>query len=458
MDNNLLRRMCSVIVGLLLIAQALFFTLPASALIPSSVGGYALGYVGGKTRALTDDFVITVKTDNYGTSSDTQFTIPTTGVGYDYNVDCDNDSVLEDMNQTGDYTCNYPAAGTYTVRIIDNKGDGTGFPRIYFAPGGDKEKLLTIEQWGTGIWSSMGSAFEGCSNLSVQATDKPDLSNVTDMSFMFLGASAFNEDIGNWDTSSVTDMSWMFKNATSFNQDIGPWETSNVTNMMKMFSGASAFNQDIGTWDTSNVTNMWGMFEEATAFNQDIGSWETSNVTNMWGMFSLATAFNQDIGTWKTSNVTDMTGMFAGATAFNQDIGSWDTSSVWSMWAMFNGATVFNQDIGSWNTSSVTSMFSMFAHASAFDQDIGSWNVTELTLANFMFENVALSTENYDALLIGWNVQALQPGVTLTGGFSTYCDGEAARQNMIDVHGWTITDGGKKCGTDFSIFLPLVLK
>ncbi len=55
--------------------------------------------------AEVDDFVITVKTDNTGSSSDTQFTIPASGGGYDYNVDCDNDGTDETTGQTGDYTC-----------------------------------------------------------------------------------------------------------------------------------------------------------------------------------------------------------------------------------------------------------------------------------------------------------------------------------------------------------------
>ena len=48
-----------------------------------------------------------------------------------------------------------------------------------------------------------------------------------------------------WDTSIVTDMSWLFQYAGAFNQPIGNWDTSSVTNMQGMFSHANAFNQNI---------------------------------------------------------------------------------------------------------------------------------------------------------------------------------------------------------------------
>jgi surface protein len=36
------------------------------------------------------------------------------------------------------------------------------------------------------------------------------------------------------------------KRATTFNQDIGDWDVGKVTDMSGMFIGADAFNQDIG--------------------------------------------------------------------------------------------------------------------------------------------------------------------------------------------------------------------
>ena len=186
------------------------------------------------------DFVITVKTDNPGTSASTQFTIPTyPGETYNYNVDCNNDGVNEATGATGNYTCNYAAAGTYTVRIKDNTGAGTGFPRIYFNNSGDQAKTADHRAVGHGQMDFDEQAFSGCTNLAGQASDSPDLSGVTDMSYMFCDASAFNQDIGGWNTANVTNMSYMFYSATAFNQDIGSWNTANVTDM-DTCSGAPA--------------------------------------------------------------------------------------------------------------------------------------------------------------------------------------------------------------------------
>ncbi|CAL6420764.1 unnamed protein product [Bathycoccus prasinos] len=46
-----------------------------------------------------------------------------------------------------------------------------------------------------------------------------------------LSASAFNHDIGSWNTAHVTDMGYMFFRASAFNHDIGSWNTAQVISM-----------------------------------------------------------------------------------------------------------------------------------------------------------------------------------------------------------------------------------
>ena len=93
-------------------------------------------------------------------------------------------------------------------------------------------------------------------------------------------AKAFYGHISDWDVSNVTDMSFMFWKATSFNQPLNNWDVSKVTNMKGMFYWATAFNQPLNNWDVSKVTNMQNMFQKASSFNQPIGDWVVSNVSD----------------------------------------------------------------------------------------------------------------------------------------------------------------------------------
>ncbi|EGP5234026.1 BspA family leucine-rich repeat surface protein, partial [Enterococcus faecium] len=125
---------------------------------------------------------------------------------------------------------------------------------------------------------------------TMEGMDNFDVSNVTDMSYMFSGATRLSMlDVSSWDTSNVTSMYSMFYGATNLSMlDVSSWDTSNVTNMGSMFYGATSLSMlDVSSWDTSNVTGMSSMFYRATNLSMlDVSSWDTSNVTSMYYMFS----------------------------------------------------------------------------------------------------------------------------------------------------------------------------
>ncbi len=451
-----------------------------------------LSVVSATAQTISDDFVLkittTARSDGGTNAADRVFTFSTRDTNYD--IDWDNDGTFEETQANGVQLNVFPTAGTHTIRFR-NLSD------IYINDHADRAKYTSIVQWGTSIWNAdMSNAFTGAINLTMTATDTPNMRAVTDMSLMFGRATSFNGDISGWNTASVTDMFAMFSGATSFNRDIGRWNTASVTRMRSMFSGATSFNQDIGNWTTASVTNMAFMFAGATSFNQDIGRWNTASIINMnvmfqnatsfngdisgwnvatvprmramffnatsfnqdlsgWNvatvvnmrfMFREATSFNQDLGRWNVAKVTDMQGMFQNTTSFNQDLGGWSTIAAANMGFMFAGATSFNQDLGGWNVEKVQYTSSMFSGATSFDQDLGRWNVEAVLGMRDMFDGATLSLTNYDSLLVGWNRQNLRRGVAFHGGSSLYSSPEAqtARENMISSigHNWSITDGG----------------
>jgi surface protein len=364
----------------------------------NTVGVYTITYTatdaagnrGEETRTVnvqqTSAFITRWKTDNPGTTNNNQIKIGTAGSGYDYSVDW-GDGITEN-NISGDAIHTYSAPGTYTVSITGS------FPRIFFDSNDyDNEKLLSIEQWGGQQWQSMNKAFYQCTNLIGNFSDAPDLSQVTDLSHMFAYARNFNQSINNWNVSNITHMNNMFERADVFDQELNGWDVSSVIDMSWLFYRALSFNQNLSSWDVSAVTSMQGTFHVASDFNQDISNWDVSSVTNMESMF-------------------------------------------------FN-AVAFNQDLSSWNVAKVTDMFRMFKLASSFDQDLSNWELSKVTTMGEMFNDIALSTSNYNALLNGLSVQTLQNNVVFGAGNSRYStSSQGARDTLTNVYNWTVTDGG----------------
>lgn len=197
---------------------------------------------------------------------------------YDYTIDWGDGTVENITFNNFAAQHQYAQPGSHTVAI-----KGT-FPAIlmdkYVAPvtPADALKLASIEQWGTNPWASMNNAFIGCENMVYNATDVPNLSQVTNMSGMFAGALVFNGDLSDWDVSNVSNMYTMFAKAVAFEgTGLSDWKTGNVTNMNGMFYEAEAFNGDLGTWDISSVANM----EDMLSFS-GLSSENYSNTLKGW--------------------------------------------------------------------------------------------------------------------------------------------------------------------------------
>ena len=362
-----------------------------------------------------EEFIILVKTDNAGTSASDQFTIPTGPFVGSYNYDVDWGDGTTDTGVTTSITHTFlGGAGTYIVKI-----SGT-FPKIYFNNGGDKLKLLEVQNWGAILWQRMDNSFYGCTNMTITATDAPDFSALTNGTFnlMFYNCESLNgNNLSNWNTSGFTSLSSALGFASAsftglFNADLSGWDVSNVTSFANMFILSDSFNNGgasgIGNWDVSSATTFSRMFQQSP-FNQDISNWQTTSATNMSFMFLLNTVFNQDISSWDVSGVTNFGSMFSSASSFNQNLGAWQLNT---------GVTTMNQ----------------------------------------IFRNTAMSTANYTDTIVSWANQvftnsgpfnvnmATQTGRTFDtsrSGGANFANAGAARTYLTTATptgaGWTIS-------------------
>jgi surface protein len=165
--------------------------------------------------------------------------------------------------------------------------------------------IRSLDHWGSASAPTNANyAFYGATNLTSVPANIP--TTLTGMSYMFFGATSFNDaNVRSWDVSKVTNMYAMFNKAASFNQDLSNWNVGNVTDMGHMFNGATAMNSALNSWNTLKVTNMDRMFFGASSFNQPLDKWVTTNVTNMLLMFHGA-PYTQNLTTWDMNKISKM--------------------------------------------------------------------------------------------------------------------------------------------------------
>ncbi|MDB0024744.1 BspA family leucine-rich repeat surface protein [bacterium] len=246
-----------------------------------------------------------------------------------------------------------------------------------------------------------------------------DVSNATDMSFMFAGFSGFNLDISNWDVSNVTNMKGMFYaipvdlSQTNSDNEIPlylPYNSVNGVVWSAIFTQSPSLSPILQPWISSyagpNSSNV--AFELGEAVVNDATSYVTNALTTATtqtyqelaaqlglpfsvvasgalaaqGIPLLQTAIDQGVS--QTLNIIEYRfniaeNIYKGS--FNKNISGWDVSKVTDMSYMFYDSK-FNQDISNWNVSNVTTMKYMFGRVSNFNQDLTSWNVFNVSICS----------------------------------------------------------------------------
>lgn len=137
--------------------------------------------------------------------------------------------------------------------ILEIKGDIDKFSMSSLNAGaaqGTTAALLSIEQWGTGKWRSLNSAFANCINLEISSTTKgePDLTLCEDLSYMFKGCNRLKmvDPQGKWKLQNVRTLLAMFEDCPQFNDPkIANWDIRNVETLNRTFCRATSFNVKI---------------------------------------------------------------------------------------------------------------------------------------------------------------------------------------------------------------------
>ena len=192
-------------------------------------------------------------------------------------------------------------------------------------------------------------------------------------------------------TFNITDMSNLFDDIyTDRNFDVSKWDVSNVTNMSYIFNHCKEFNGDLSGWNVSNVTDMTGMFCGCESFEgKGIENWDVSNVENVEEMFAICSKLNIDFSNWKLKKIYSTKNIFYNCEQLKgKGLDKWDVSNIVNMRAMFEGCSNLDFDLSNWNVSKVKYIQYMFYNCKSFEgKGLENWDVNNISNMLFAFAN-----------------------------------------------------------------------
>ena len=249
-----------------------------------------------------------------GVTASDQVLLPLESSGtYNFEVDWGdgNSDTITAWNQA-ETTHTYSSSGVYTITIV---GIIEGWR---FNNGGDRGKIIEIQQWGCLRLGNNNGYFYGCGQLAnITATDTIDLTGTTNLQAAFQSCSKLitAPSLSQLDVSNVTNCRSMFQQCNQWNQELD-WgsKTSNVTIFQNMFLNDTQHNQPIN-FDFSSAITTSGMFWNNSSFNQDVSNFDVSNASVLESMFQGCSSLDPDIRNWQIQNVGNMN-FFASGSAF----------------------------------------------------------------------------------------------------------------------------------------------
>ena len=262
--------------------------------LPASSGAGSGGEPPGPPEPGPSSLVWNTNTTVGSFTNSVQLKLPLVNGGtYNFTVNWGDGS--EDVITTWNAACTthtYATGGQKTTTINTN-GVVRGW--TFNQADQDTTKLETIAVWGPIELTAGTSAFNGCSNLKVTATDAPTI-NTTTFNSLFRDCVSLNSiNLTYWNTAGVTSFSHLFRGCSTLTTITG-FENLNTTSLNRListFQDCEVLNSvTLTSLNTNLVTNVSFCFSECRALNANVNSWNTANVTNFGSCFYNNNVFN----------------------------------------------------------------------------------------------------------------------------------------------------------------------